>query len=59
MALTACCGRREIAGVSVSQNQGILLANSAASKFLFAFHFFEGVEAWKKLGGNLGSIAVK
>jgi hypothetical protein len=37
----------------------ILLANSEASKFLFAFHFFEGAEAWKKLGGNLGSIAVK
>jgi hypothetical protein len=37
----------------------ILLANSEASKFRLAFHFFEGTEAWKKLGGNLGFIVVK
>lgn len=37
----------------------ILLANSEASKFRLAFHCFEGTEAWKKLGGNLGFIAVK
>ena len=37
----------------------ILLANSEASKFRLAFHFFEGTEAWKKLGGNLGCMAVK
>ena len=37
----------------------ILLANSEASKFRLAFHFFEGTEAWKKLGGNLGSLVVK
>jgi hypothetical protein len=43
----------------VSQNGGILLANSEASKFRLAFHFFEGTEAWKKLGGNLGFIVVK
>jgi hypothetical protein len=30
------------------------LANSEASKFRLAFHFFEGTKAWKKLGGNLG-----
>jgi hypothetical protein len=35
------------------------LANSEASKFRLAFHFFEGTQAWKKLGGNLGFIAVK
>jgi hypothetical protein len=35
------------------------LANSEASKFRLAFHFFEGTEAWKKLGGNLGFIVVK
>jgi hypothetical protein len=37
---------------------GILLANSEASKFRLAFNFFEGPEAWKKLGGNLGFLVV-
>jgi hypothetical protein len=35
------------------------LANSEASKFRFAFHCFEGTEAWKKLGVKLGVIAGK
>jgi hypothetical protein len=35
------------------------LANSDASQFRLAFHFFEGMEAWKKPGGNLGFIAVR
>ena len=43
----------------VSSMVGIPLANSEASKFLLAFHFFEGTEAWKKLGGNLGCTAEK
>jgi hypothetical protein len=43
----------------VAKKGRILLVNSEASKFRLAFHFFEGAEAWKKLGGNLGFIAVK
>ena len=40
-------------------NYKVLLANSETSKFRLASHFFEGTEAWKKLGENLGFIAVK
>jgi hypothetical protein len=43
----------------VSIKVRILLANSGALKFRLAFHFFEGTEAWKKLGVNLGFIVVK
>jgi hypothetical protein len=43
----------------VSQNGRILLANSEASEFRLVFHFFEGVKAWKKLGGNLGFMVMK
>jgi hypothetical protein len=41
------------------ENDRILLANSEVSKFRPAFHCFEGTEAWKKLGVNLGVIAGK
>jgi hypothetical protein len=43
----------------VRDTHDLLLANSETSKFRLAFHCFEGTEAWKKLGGNLGFIAVK
>jgi hypothetical protein len=43
----------------VRDTHDLLLANSEASKFRLAFHFFEGTKAWKKLGGHLGFIAGK
>jgi hypothetical protein len=46
-------------GPCISLSGRILLANSEASKFRLAFHFFEGTKAWKKLGGHLGFIAGK
>jgi hypothetical protein len=52
-------GGHSITQIVMNSNVLILLANSEASKFRLAFHFFEGTEAWKKLGGNLGFIVVK
>ena len=57
-ALAGSCEAERVAG-TVLEKLRILLANSEASKFRLAFHFFEGTKAWKKLGGNLGFIAVK